>query len=45
MKRKILPFKCVVSPQTMKPGYRLGGSQMAKRRCTVEIENALNRSL
>jgi len=32
-----LPFKCVFSPQTIKPGFRLGGNQMAERRCTVEI--------
>jgi len=36
---------CIFSPQTIKPGYRRGGNQMVKRRCTVEIQNILNTSL
>jgi len=32
-------------PETIKPCYRIGGNQMAKRRCTVEIQNTLNMSL
>jgi len=31
-------YMCIFPPQTIKPGYRTGGNQMAKRRCTVEIQ-------
>jgi len=36
---------CIFAPQTIKPLYGLGGNQMAKPRCMVEIQNMLNTSL
>jgi len=29
---------CIFPPKTVKPDYRLGGNEMAKRRCTVAIK-------
>ena len=45
IKTKILPLKCVFSPQTIKPCYRLGGIQVFKHRCMAEIQNIIDTSL
>jgi len=45
MKQRSCTLNVYFPPQTIKPGYRLGGNQVVKRRCMAEIQNILNTSL